>query len=261
MAKGFKHGSGGGSELNFRVVASLTEPQAREGDIWVPTEDRTGWRFRADAPQPREGLVWIRVGTASPVAFGALKKEALWVYPLGAKQYREGAWVTVAARSRQGGSWVEWIGPGTLFDGGIWDASLTDGWSGYPYRITTTYSGAEARVTVGELLEAELTLTAKNQCAFVAAPVDLTEWSAVSLSFREAFSSPTGSSTVALKVCDTAGNIVASGGAALAAGEVFTDTVRVDVSGLNGTYLVGFMLWAQAVGTSITAKLAQARLE
>ena len=102
MAKGFRHGSGGGSELNFRVVASLTEPQAREGDIWVQTEDMTGWCFRADTPQPREGLVWISVGTASPVAFGALKKEALWVYPLGAKQYREGAWVTVAARSITG---------------------------------------------------------------------------------------------------------------------------------------------------------------
>lgn len=262
MAKGFKHGSGGGSELNFRVLAALTEPEAREGDIWVQTDAMTGWCFRADAPEAREGQVWIAVGGTSAVAFDALKKGGLWVYPLAAKQYREGSWVTVAAKSRQAGLWVDWMSPGTLFAGGVWDQALTDGWASYPYKITTGYSGAEAQVAVAEgLLEAELTLTAKNQCAFVAAAVDLTDWSAVQLTFREAASSPSGSSTVALKVCDSAGNIVASGGSALAAGEVFTDTVRVDVSGLSGTYLVGFMMWAQTVGTVIGAKLAEARLE
>ena len=42
MAKGFKHGGGGGSELNFRVIGGTEPASPRENDIWVECEGMTG---------------------------------------------------------------------------------------------------------------------------------------------------------------------------------------------------------------------------
>ena len=52
MAKGFKHGGGGGSDLNFRVLSGTATPSSpKENDIWVNTDaEITGWHFGADEP-------------------------------------------------------------------------------------------------------------------------------------------------------------------------------------------------------------------
>lgn len=64
MGKGFKHGGGGGgSDLNFRVLAGLEQPASpRENDIWVDTDTAvTGWHFGADEP----GVYDLSTRTAS----------------------------------------------------------------------------------------------------------------------------------------------------------------------------------------------------
>ena len=111
MAKGFKHGAGGGASLNFKVVGGTTEPaNPSENTIWIDTDTEvTGYVFSATEPAaPVEGMVWISTGTSSPVEFNALKKNGITVYPFSAKQYVGGAWVDKTAKSYQNGAWVEW---------------------------------------------------------------------------------------------------------------------------------------------------------
>ncbi len=107
---------GGGTALNFKVVGYATKEELlaatpAENTIGIITEiPITGYHFGKEEPSPAAaGMVWITTGTRSPVEFNALKKNAIQVYPISAKQYIGGAWVDVTAMSYQGGEWVEWI--------------------------------------------------------------------------------------------------------------------------------------------------------
>lgn len=103
-------GGGGGASLNFKVVGGTAAPNnPKENTIWVNTDaEITGWVFSATEPETAsEGMVWISVGTSSPVAFNALKKNNITVYPLTAKQYVSGAWVDKEAKSYQSGTWKD----------------------------------------------------------------------------------------------------------------------------------------------------------
>ena len=101
----------GGAALNFKVVGNPKPESPAENTIWLNTDAPiTSWIFSVTEPSPAEaGMVWISVGTSSPVEFNALKKNAIQVSPISAKQYIDGAWVTVEAKTFQGGAWVEWI--------------------------------------------------------------------------------------------------------------------------------------------------------
>lgn len=111
MAKGFKHGAGGGSGgLNFKVICNPQPSTAKENTIWIDTDTITSWIFSATEPSPAEpGMIWITIGTSSTVEFNALKKNGIQVYPISAKQYVGGAWAEVTAKSYQNGKWANWI--------------------------------------------------------------------------------------------------------------------------------------------------------
>lgn len=128
MGTGFKHGAGGGNPLNFKVVGNPQPSNPKENTIWINTDDKiTSYIFSATQPTGSAGMVWISTGTTSTVAFNALKKNGIQVYPISAKQYVSGAWVDVTAKSRQGGEWVDWWN-GELYKIGNEYASLTGGW-------------------------------------------------------------------------------------------------------------------------------------
>ena len=117
------HGFGGGgasSALNFKVVGNPKPTDPTENTIWVETDfEITGYAFSVTQPtEPVEGMVWITVGTSSPVAFNALKKNNITVYPLSAKQYVGGSWVNKTAQSYQNDEWVRWITDLYLYDNG-----------------------------------------------------------------------------------------------------------------------------------------------
>jgi hypothetical protein len=105
-------GGGGGGGLNFSVVGGTTAPSnPKENMIWVNTSVAiTTWVFSATVPEnPVQGMVWISTGTSSTVAFNALKKNGIQVYPISAKQCVSGAWVDKAAKSYQNGAWKDVI--------------------------------------------------------------------------------------------------------------------------------------------------------
>ena len=120
---------GGGAALNFKIIGGTAQPEnPAENTIWINTDAAvTCWAFSASEPQAEEGMVWIRVGSYSPAAFNALKKNGIMVYPMSAEQYINGAWVAKDAESYQGGKWNAWIM--YLFYNGDQNEAVTGGWS------------------------------------------------------------------------------------------------------------------------------------
>lgn len=124
-------GGGGGAPLNFKVVGNPQPSSPKENTIWVNTDVKiTGHYFQAEQPEEMaEGEVWISTGTESQVAFNALKKGTVMVYPLAAKQMVGGTLVDVTAKSWQNGEWVDWyVWNGELFDNGEQFEKETGGW-------------------------------------------------------------------------------------------------------------------------------------
>lgn len=102
-------GGGGSGGLNFQVIGGTTAPNnPKENTIWVNTSTKiTGWVFSATQPTGATGMVWISTGASSPVAFNALKKNNITVYPISAKQYVSGAWVEKTAQVYKNGAWAD----------------------------------------------------------------------------------------------------------------------------------------------------------
>lgn len=96
----FNVSGGGGTALNFKVLGGTAQPSdPGENTIWVYTEyTLTSWEFSAVEPgNPAEGTVWFAAAAESPAEFNALKKSAIRIYPVSAKQYLDGVWVDVDA--------------------------------------------------------------------------------------------------------------------------------------------------------------------
>ena len=126
----FNVSGGGGTALNFRVVGGTTAPSnPKENTIWVNTSTPiTSWVFSATQPTGATGKVWISTDTSSQIAFNALKKNGIQVYPISAKQYVSGAWVDKTVKSWQGGKWVDWWN-GELYKYGNEYVDITGGWN------------------------------------------------------------------------------------------------------------------------------------
>lgn len=119
-------GSGGGS-LNFKVVGGTSAPASpAENTIWVNTSVAiTSWVFSTTAPtSPAAGMVWFATSSSSSVAFNAVKKNGIWVYPAGCQQYVSGAWVTKTAKTYQSGTWKDWAF--WLYKDGVKEVEFTD---------------------------------------------------------------------------------------------------------------------------------------
>ena len=151
MAKGFKCGAGGGAGLNFSVTAYSSDvlpASAQENAIAIITDvPVSGWVFSMTEPAaPATGLVWFTLGKQSAVAFNALKKNAIELCPLAAKQREGDAWVDIPAYSYIGGEWGAWVTDVYLFNAGDPCYEVTGGWVGSwggSVRDTVLYLGSD----------------------------------------------------------------------------------------------------------------------
>lgn len=110
MAKGFKHGAGGPSVLNFKVVGGTSvPPNPKENTIWVNTDTAiTSYIFSATQPiEPAEGMVWFVTSTSGGVEFNAIKKNGINLRIMHCKQYVGGTWKPMSADIYIDSAWVQ----------------------------------------------------------------------------------------------------------------------------------------------------------
>lgn len=244
---------GGGSDLNFKVIAVASESAlpttAAENTIAViTTAPITSYVFSSTAPtSPTEGMVWVLTDKTSIAAFNAIKRNGLWVYPLRCQQYVSGAWVEKTAKSYLNGTWSDWW-DGSYYKDGNQEIFVTGGWQkfaknsnvnkvtfeaseihfGVQYQTEPGYGGSictKNKINVTNLSA----LIVKKSCQKVTGDESDTIRAAFGLISTAKYVSP---------AAGTAG-WVARGGIsptqAYGATKVYTDT-RLDVSNLTGEY-------------------------
>ena len=169
----------GGGGLNFKVVGGLAQPTGPvENTIWVKTDyPISGYYFTAAEPSGLlDGEVWVSTGTSSPVAFNALRENTIEVYPIAAKQYIGGAWVSVEAKSYQNGEWVGWYN-GTLYDGN-WYAGFE--FVAFP---KGQVSGEIGSISIDNASE-PVTVTARAGHGAYIADVDVTDYNTLEVCYE-----------------------------------------------------------------------------
>lgn len=223
MAKGFKHGGGSGTGLNFKVVAYPSEevlPDTASGNTIAVFTDTpiTSYAFSpTELTSPTEGMVWITTGTSSAVAFNALKKNVLTICPLSAKQYIGGAWVDVTAKSYQGGKWVDWVADIVIYDSGATDIALT--------LANAKDSGAYLT----------LTLDLNGNATVKSALIDLSRQTRLEVTYSSLGGDGSFAGGIRARAWDKSGDVVAESSRSTAE----SGTLTLDISALSGEYMVG----------------------
>lgn len=123
-----RRGGGSGGGLNFKVICNPQPSTAKENTIWVDTDKINNYYFSATQPDNMvEYDVWFYIGTSSTVAFNALKKNGIEIYPISAKQKLDGVLVDKTVKSYKSGEWVEWVT--WIYNKGDQCTDVTGGWS------------------------------------------------------------------------------------------------------------------------------------
>lgn len=230
------NGSGG---LNFKIVGGTSEPSnPHENTIWVNTDQKiTSWIFSANEPEnPDSGTVWISTGSYSPVAFNALKKNGIIVYPISAKQHLDGVWVDKTAKTYQGGALVDWLV--YLYKDGDEFLALTGGWE----TVTTSSKGTVTKNadSIDFVLEST---TSRVVFANTKNAIDLTNISTLEFDLNIVSGSGSGQVFVATRTIaptdfDTANNDLSAVVWIDPDDYLGENTFAVDVSSLSGMYYV-----------------------
>ena len=243
MGTCFLYGNGGGSDLNFKVVGGTSQPvNPKENTIWVNTDlEITSWAFSATEPgSPVEGMVWIATGASSNADFNAIKKNCVQVYPISAKQYISGSWVSKTATSYQSGSWVDWTV--FLYNGGDECTDLTGGWSAYAYKQSGASSIVEATAPTVSRGSSSMTVRHnsswegyKHGVVLTNNSVDVTNFSTLSINVT-AYTLSTENEGLILILTKTKGN----GFSIIASCSLDSTGVKtVNISSISGNYYVG----------------------
>ena len=111
MGKCFLHGNGGYTALTYKIVGGTSAPaNPKANTIWVNTSNEIKSHvFSATEPRGSSGMLWIKVGSGSPVSLSVTKKNPITVYPISAKMYVNSSWVSVTAKSYVNGGWKDWM--------------------------------------------------------------------------------------------------------------------------------------------------------
>lgn len=258
MAKGFKHGGGGGSSLNFNVVLGTSQPSfPKENDIWVNTSNTSGatWVFSATQPTGQTNLVWIKTGTDSGAAFNALTENGIWVYPIEAKQYVNRAWKKVTAKSYKNGAWSDWWN-GELYMSGTWYTEATGNWVSVGKAAgSDSYSGKAPDVQ-NNADSFKLHYADGNEGSgmyYLGNKIDLTNYT--TLRFEGELNPYEGVENRArLQIWSDIGQYTMTNVVAYLAksGLSSSGTGAIDISALNGAYYIGFNLYSRSFSAETT---------
>lgn len=248
---------GGGSDLNFKVIAVASESalptSAAENTIAViTTAPITSYVFSSTAPtSPAEGMVWFATGTASTVGFNAVKKNGLWVYPTGCQQYVSGTWVSKTAKTYRDSAWADWVT--YLFNHGLAGYTFGSGKGGY---------GAENQ-GVATILSDALALNVSGPgCVIAMYTTQKANFSGVNYLTAKGGKRQDNQNETRMVVSTSTGDVFLNGHVAyLTIGYGPTDVDwKLDVSALNGEYYVGWYLATTHTIDSTTLEITQACL-
>lgn len=221
---GKTNGGSVGSSLNFKIIPYVTEEALlsatpTENTIGVVTTAKiTSWIFCPSEPsKPVDGMLWIGIGSYSPGAFNALKKNTIMIYPVYARQHVGGSWVDVTAMNYLGGTWVEWT-----IDIIVYDSAATD--------IALELDNAKDSGTY-------LTLTlGKNDNATVKSePVRLSGQKTLEVVYRNLSGGGSFAGGIRARVWNKGGEMVLETSRSTAS----SGTLTLDISSLTGEYSVG----------------------
>lgn len=242
---------GGGASLNFKVVGCTTQPVSpTENTIWVNTSVAIpSWAFLATEPEsPAAGMVWFPAGTSSQVAFNAIKKNQIQVYPESAKQYVDGAWVKKEASIYQAGQWVQFSTsePNVvyLYNAGDTCADFSGGWataakaenSGGKYAGAPTIKLNETNMVMTSYSEKEY----RTGIVVAINTIDLTDYKTLTFVGK---SSHNTSNNTRLVIWSSLGNYVDDNVLAQTALPTSNGTKTIDVSSISGRRKIGFVLY------------------
>lgn len=234
-------GSGGGMELTI-IVDTVRPAKVTHNAIWVDSDvDATSYALTAAEPEnPEAGALWISIGDGGKIkVVSPVGDNWITVYPISAKQFIDGEWVTKVAKSYQNGEWVDW----TVFayNGGNtgWQSctSAVGGW--YPGSVTFSdgaicLKNTETNSATGSATTEKYDLSSFKTIEFV---ID---------------SQSTGFNTGAAYVCVTTSNSFAWNPGTSAttlpseavSSKQFSSsgTVTLDVSSLSGEYYLAILI-------------------
>lgn len=241
---------GGSAGLNFKVVGGTSQPSSpSENTIWINTDvPVSGYIFSATEPEETiEGIAWISIGTQSSVEFNALKKNGIQVYPLSAKQYVSGAWVTVTVNSYQNGDWVDWWN-GELYKSGNEYEHITGGWKS-TVPSPDWYSSGTLKKQSGSLIATAtgrqgIVVHTKNK-------IDLTNYSYI---LYDVVNSKAGTDSYrpALIVSNVPAEETTIAEVELNSGQ--TGEILIPVARLSGEYYVGFKATSESGTVSVEVR-------
>lgn len=245
--------AGGGAELNFEVIGSTTQPSnPKENTIWVNTSTEiTGWSFSATEPDiPIEGVVWVNIDVNGTHMINAVSKNEIELSIISVKQYISDAWVSKTAYIYISGEWdllIQYIyNKGNLY------LDFTGGFELTAWKINSTTKGATNNVSVSyntEQIVIKKTGTSSshdNGSAFTTVnKIDLSAYNTLTAKGRFYAYDSYSISYLRMFVEDSKSTpwINADASKAVSAVNIAQDEMVLDVSGLSGSYYIGFGMY------------------
>lgn len=249
---------GAGASQNFKVVGGTTEPVSpKENTIWVNTDTKiTDFIFRSTEPEDAQsGAVWIKTSTASSVAFNALKKNELMVYPSACYQFASGSWIRKTAKIYQANAWKDWAVE--LYNSGNEYTDVTGGWVAKALRRDSSSSAKEPTITKGATSLQMKGSAGNGGIVHTVNKIDLTGRSALVFDGTLTPAATSGNWAMICVWSDFGSTYKDNLVAQFDATSTVSGEQTVDISGLSaGEYYVGFALY----GTS-SAEMTQMRVE
>lgn len=250
MAKGFKHGSGGSSALNFQVICGSKPASVKENTFWIDTEAIPGWQFSAYEPvEAPDGTVWIETADDADIGVNVLQKNVLMVHPVAAWKKVAGVYKPVAAEVFTG-AWVSFSTSAVyLYINGDTCDELTGG-----YKAVSIGSGSTPSVAYGnrqmtiQPVKAASPGNYKKGIVRTNNKIDITKASAIV--FGGIADIPLG--YVKLALWSDLGSTIDQYMVRQVAIENGATSCSLDVSDLSGSYYVGFACESQHIQITVT---------
>lgn len=259
-------GGGGGSDLNFSVIGSPTQPVApKYNDIWVKTSVKIpDWEF-SEVNMPShamsEGFVYFTStysgawAARESTGLNFLRKHAILTKLTAACQYYSGAWHSMDAYIYKSGTWVQFSwSVVSLYNNGAWNTDLTGEWIAQGKLLASQSNPALTPKVAKNADNFKVYYTSSDNGSgiyYAAQKINLSNFKTLHFEgemryYQDSYG------TVGLNVwTNINGRVDQNRSAVLHGNGVASGVGTLDVSALTGDYYIGFNVYANyGVGTS-----------